>query len=78
MITTELHVLRSAQLKALVQIPRNVFSRNDLDRVIHYYCKCAHLNIRYDDPRQYATHHLSDKELEEIQTLASKYLEQIA
>lgn len=79
MTTTELYALRSAQLKALCIIPRNVFNRNDLDRVIHYYSKCVYLGPRipYDDPRQYATNHLSDKELEEIQTLADRYLEQI-
>lgn len=77
MTTTELHALRSAQLKALAHIPRNVFSRNDLDRVRHYYDMCVNLNLPYGDPTQYNTRNLSDKALEEIQTLAGRYLEQV-
>lgn len=76
-LTTELHALRSAQLKALARIPRNVFSRDDADRMFHYCHMCVNLRLPYGDPAQYDTRNLSDKALEEIQTLASKYLEQV-
>lgn len=77
MTTTELHALRSAQLKALARIPRNVFSRADADRVFHYYEICVNLRLPYGDIMQYDTRNLSDKALEEIQTLADRYLEQV-
>ena len=77
MTTTELHALRGAQLKALARIPRNVFSRNDLDRVLHYYEMCVNLRLPYGDPAQYDTRNLSYKALEEIQALAGRYLEQV-
>lgn len=69
MTTTELHALRSAQLKALCKMPITQFSLHDADQL--YLCRelCG---PRLD------TRNLSDKALEEIQTLASKYLEQIA
>lgn len=69
MTTTELHALRSAQLKALHSLPELLFSDSELERVWFYANICG---ARYD------TRNLSDKALEEIQTLASKYLEQIA
>lgn len=77
MTTTELHALRSAQLKALAEIPRNIFSRDDAARARHYCGMCINPRLRHDDPTQYDTRNLSDKALEEIQTLAGRYLEQV-
>lgn len=77
MTTTELHALRSDQLKALCEIPRGVFNRDDAARVMHYCDMCVNFRLRADAPMQFDIRNLSDKALEEIQTLAGKYLEQV-
>jgi len=77
MTTTELHALRSAQLKALCAMPRGEFNRDDAARVMHYCDMCVNFRLRADDPTQFDTSDLSDKALEEIQTLAGRYLEQV-
>lgn len=72
MTTTELHTLRSAQLKALCNLMKGLYSVGlriyDLDSIQRYADLCG---------ENYDTRNLSDKALEEIQTLASKYLEQV-
>lgn len=77
MTTTELHALRSAQLKALCAMPRGAFNRDDAARVLHYCDMCVNFRLRADYHAQYDTRNLSDKALEEIQTLADRYLEQV-
>lgn len=69
MTTTELHALRSAQLKALCEIPVNQMRYSDALQLQNYYRLCHSV---------FDTSDLSDKALEEIQTLADRYLEQIA
>lgn len=76
MTITELHALRSAQLKALCEIPRYVFNRDDAARVFYYCNMCVHHRLLHGDA-EYDTSNLSDKALEEIQTLSDKYLEQV-
>lgn len=68
MTTTELHALRSAQLKALGSIRFHQLAFGDWDRI---FCLCNQCGVSLD------TRRLSDKALEEIQTLAGRYLEQV-
>lgn len=68
MTTTELHALRSAQLKALAGLSWRNVQPADIDRIDTL---CRRSGTDYD------TRNLSDKALEEIQTLADRYLEQV-
>lgn len=71
MTTTELHALRNAQLKALYQ-QRPPMTKADHDAMITLMNR-AEINFLGDCD----TRNLSDKALEEIQTLAGRYLEQV-
>lgn len=65
--TNVLHSLRGQQLKALVR-QRYCLDREDGDRVDFFFDLCG---IKYD------TRNLSDKSLEEIDTLSGKYLDRV-
>lgn len=68
MTTTELHALRSAQLSALADLSWRNIPPIDINR-IETLCRNSGVD--------YSTRNLSDKALEEIQTLAGRYLEQV-
>lgn len=68
MTTTKLHALCSAQLSALADLSWRNIPPIDIDRI-----ETLSRNSGVD----YDTSNLSDKSLEEIQTLAEKYLEQV-
>lgn len=61
-----LHSIRDAQLKALCYMPQVAIGQADGERITHFASLCG---------RHYDTRNLSDKALEEIDSLAGKYLE---
>lgn len=65
--TTLLHDMRGQQLRALVEA-RRVASHEDQEVIRRYYLLCG---------AQYDTRNLSDKWLEEIDTLAGRYLDRV-
>jgi hypothetical protein len=66
--TKLLHSMRGQQLKALFESPAAGMSVTDYRRMGEYALLCG---------AQYDTRNLSDKALEEIDTLAGKYLDRI-
>lgn len=64
-----LHSIRDAQLKALAMTAVSSLTLMECQQIAHYVSLCG---------THYDTRNLSDKALEEIDTLAQKYLERIA
>lgn len=66
--TTLLHDMRSQQLRAVCALPICTFTTMEYDALVRYQNLCG---------ANYDTRNLSDKSLEEIDTLSGKYLDRV-
>lgn len=75
--TNVLHSLRGLQLIALARMPIIAMSHADSQRVVELVLQCEGEKGSYLIPETFSTRNLSDKSLEEIDTLSGKYLDRV-
>lgn len=71
----QLHTLRSQQLIALAHTEVRHVSHADGQRIVELVQQCEGEKGSYLVPETFSTRNLSDKALEEIDTLAGRYLD---